>query len=80
MTEYQVLQYARFVAVGNGTLTKSMNDRLGAGDRQLAIDIMNGRIRELQNGAVVGLGPNVTAEDIETMIESVREAIAALQS
>lgn len=43
MTEYQVLQYARFVAVGNGTLAKSMNDRLGAGDRQLAIDIMNGR-------------------------------------
>ncbi|MFL9989025.1 hypothetical protein [Paraburkholderia sediminicola] len=79
MTEYRILQYAKFVAVGNGTLTKAMSDRLAAGDRQLAIDIMNGRIRDLQSGQVERLGPDVTTEDIDTMIESVREAIAELQ-
>jgi hypothetical protein len=79
MTEQNVLLYAKFVAVGNGSLTKAMNDRLLSGDRQLAIDIMNGRIHDLSSGNAQGLGPNVTTDDIETMIESVREAIAALQ-
>jgi hypothetical protein len=79
MTEQDILQYAKYVAVGNGTLTKAMNDRLLSGDRQLAIDIMNGRIGDLQSANVQGLGPNVTTEDIETMVESVREAIAVLQ-
>jgi tetrahydromethanopterin S-methyltransferase subunit F len=79
MTEQDVIRYAKYVAVGNGTLTKTMNDRLIAGDRQVAIGIMSGRIRDLQAGKINGLGPDVTAEDIETMVESVREAIAVLQ-
>jgi hypothetical protein len=79
MTEHDVILYAKYVAVGNGTLTKTMNDKLMAGDRQVAIGIMNGRIRDLEAGVAIGLGPNVTKEDIDTMVESVREAIAVMQ-
>lgn len=78
MTETQVIQYAKFVAVGNGTLTKAMSDRLASGDRALAIEIMNRRIADLRDKAVPGLGQNLTMEDVETMIESVRSAIALL--
>jgi hypothetical protein len=79
MTEQEVLVYAKYVAVGNGTLTNAMNNRLLGGDRRLAIDIMKGRIAELQSGAVQGLGRTVTDEDLQTMVDSVREAIAVLE-
>ncbi len=79
MTKEHVRQYAKFVAVGNGTLTKDMSDRLQAGDNQLAIDIMNGRIAELRSRRAAGIPSGVSDEDIETMIGSVQEAIAVLK-
>jgi hypothetical protein len=78
MTKQEVILYAKYVAVGNGTLTKAMNDRLMAGDSSVATDIMEGRIRQLLEGKVGGLGADVTEEDIGTMVASVREAIDLL--
>lgn len=79
MNKDAIFGYAKGLAVGNGTLTKAMNDRLMNGDIALATQIMEQRKADLRSGAVA-LFPPVSADTIETMVDSIDEAITDLES
>jgi hypothetical protein len=79
MNKEAIFGYAKGLAVGNGTLTEAMNDRLINGDIALATQIMEQRKADLRSGAVP-LFPPVSPDAIETMVDSIDEAITDLAS
>jgi hypothetical protein len=71
-------RYAKYVAVENGTLTPQMNAQLVAGDVGVAVQVMEQRKSDLRAGKGNFLNPP-SAEDIESMSESIDQAIAILK-
>ena len=79
MDKNVIFGYAKGVAVGNGTLTAQMKDRLDKGDVVLAVSILNDRKNELRAGKNLGTVLPLSQDDIESMVASVDEAIQELQ-
>jgi hypothetical protein len=79
MSKRLIFEYAKGVAVGNGSLTKEIYERLNKGDIQLAVQVLNLRKRELSQGTNTGHVISPSPEVLQTMIESVDEAICELE-
>lgn len=78
MTREHAFQFVKYLATGAGTLTMAQHDALSAADPQVALDILDHRLRELEGSRLTGLNPRVTHADQVAMIASVREVRAQL--
>jgi hypothetical protein len=79
MDKRTIFAYAKGVAVGNGTLTLDMKNKLDQGDVELAIKILNDRKDELRAGKYPQTVLPQSMETIESMVASVEEAVQELR-
>jgi hypothetical protein len=79
MDKQTIFAYAKGVAVGNGTLTADMKQKLDNGDVELAVKILNDRKQELREGKNPQTILPQPKEFIESMIASVEEAVQQLR-
>ena len=74
-----ILLYAKYLAVENGALTEAINDQLQNGSVDVAIQIMENRKQSLLQGKGNYLH-QPSEKDIETMVQSIDEAIHSLKT